>query len=76
MSNNEITLKINGMTCNHCVSSVVEELSEVSGVSNVTVDLNVGGTSSATVTTTESVASADLEAAVVEAGYTLATSDA
>lgn len=76
MNQNDITLKINGMTCGHCVSSVTEELSEVPGVSNVTVDLNVGGASVATVTTTAPVETSALEAAVAEAGYTLAASDA
>ncbi|MGO3146630.1 MAG: heavy-metal-associated domain-containing protein [Leucobacter sp.] len=76
MNQNDITLQINGMTCGHCVSSVTEELSEVAGVSNVTIDLNVGGASVATVTTTAPVEASALEAAVAEAGYTLATSDA
>ncbi len=39
MSNN-ITLKIDGMTCGHCVASVTEELNEVPGVSNVEVFLS------------------------------------
>lgn len=76
MSQNDITLNINGLTCGSCVASVSEELSEITGVSNVTVALNKGGTSVATVTTTAPVESSALEAAVTEAGYTLATSDA
>ena len=51
MSQNTITLKIDGMTCGHCVSSVTEELNGVPGVSNVEVFLSAGGTSTATVTT-------------------------
>ncbi len=76
MNQNNITLKINGMTCGHGVTSVTEELSEVSGVSGVTVDLNAGGTSIATLTTTAAVETSALEAAVAEAGYTLAPSGA
>ena len=72
MSNNDdITLKIDGMTCGHCVSSVTEELSAVPGVSNVEVALAAGGTSTATVTTDTTVESSALEAAVAEAGYSL-----
>jgi copper chaperone len=31
-----------GMTCDHCVLSVTEEVAEVAGVENVDVDLNSG----------------------------------
>ncbi|MEO9248205.1 heavy-metal-associated domain-containing protein [Citricoccus nitrophenolicus] len=68
-------LKINGMTCNHCVASVTEELQELPGVTGVEVNLVAGGTSTATVTTTApgAVAPEDLKAAVEEAGYAIAT---
>lgn len=69
MSNN-ITLKIDGMTCGHCVSSITEELNEVPGVSNVQVTLAAGGTSTAVITTNSAIESSVLEAAVTEAGYT------
>ncbi|GAA3775978.1 heavy-metal-associated domain-containing protein [Microbacterium kribbense] len=71
MDHNDITLKIDGMTCGHCVSSVTEELSAVPGVSNVEVALSAGGTSTATVTADAPVENSVLEAAVTEAGYTL-----
>jgi len=67
---NSITLKIDGMTCGHCVASVTEELLEVPGVSNVEIDLAAGGTSTATVTTSAPVEDSVLQAAVMEAGYT------
>ncbi|MGY2744638.1 heavy-metal-associated domain-containing protein [Arthrobacter sp. UYCu723] len=70
MNQNSITLKIDGMTCGHCVASVTEELSEVPGVSNVEIDLAAGGISTATVTTSAPVENSVLEAAVTEAGYT------
>ena len=76
MSETTVTLNINGLTCGSCVASVSEELSEVPGVSNVTVDLNKGGSSVATVTTTSPVEPSALEAAVTEAGYSLAPSNA
>lgn len=71
VSQNDITLKIDGMTCGHCVSSVTEELSAVPGVRKVEVDLSAGGTSTATVTTDVAVENSALEAAIVEAGYSL-----
>lgn len=37
-----ITLKIDGMTCGGCVSSVTRVLSETTGVSNAQVDLASG----------------------------------
>ncbi|WP_206476329.1 heavy-metal-associated domain-containing protein [Microbacterium sp. KRD172] len=76
MNQNDITLKIDGMTCGHCVSSVTEELNAVPGISKVEVALAAGGTSTATITTTAAVENAVLEAAVTEAGYTLVSVNA
>mgnify|MGYP002804563477 CR=1 FL=1 len=75
MSNN-LTLKIDGMTCGHCVASVTEELTAVPGVSNVEVILSAGGTSTATLSTNAPLENNVLEAAVAEAGYTLVSVDA
>lgn len=72
----QTTLKIDGMTCGHCVSSVTEELREVDGVTDVEVILSAGGTSTATVTTSAPVDPAILTQAVVEAGYTVVPADA
>lgn len=36
------TLKINGMSCQHCVTSVTEAIQNVGGVSQVSVDLDKG----------------------------------
>ncbi|MGZ3594697.1 MAG: heavy-metal-associated domain-containing protein [Syntrophales bacterium] len=33
------TVKIKGMTCNHCVMAVTKALKEIDGISNVKVDL-------------------------------------
>ena len=55
-----------GMTCQHCVASVTEEVSEVTGVSAVDVDLASG----ALRVTGDSVADDQVRAAVAEAGYT------
>ncbi|MGL5823936.1 MAG: heavy-metal-associated domain-containing protein [Nocardioides sp.] len=58
-----------GMTCGHCVASVTEELSELSGVDAVDVVLDTGRV---TVHGTEPLNPADIAAAITEAGYTLA----
>ncbi|WP_207836038.1 heavy-metal-associated domain-containing protein [Williamsia soli] len=63
------TYTVVGMTCGHCVASVTEEVSEVSGVDRVEVDLESGGL---TVHVSEPVARKEIEAAVTEAGYRLA----
>jgi copper chaperone CopZ len=56
------------MTCEHCVASVTEEVSEVAGVRDVDVDLATGAL---TVTADGPLADADVRAAVEEAGYQL-----
>lgn len=65
------TLKIDGMTCGHCVSSVKEELAEVDGVQSVSVELNAGGESPVTIESTRELSSEEIAAAVEEAGYTV-----
>jgi Copper chaperone len=63
------TYTVTGMTCEHCVTSVTEEISEIDGVTAVAVDLPTGAV---TVTSKEPVDDADIRAAVTEAGYHLA----
>ncbi|QYN34255.1 heavy-metal-associated domain-containing protein [Pseudonocardia sp. DSM 110487] len=65
----ENTYTVTGMTCGHCVASVTEEISEIDGVTDVAVDLPTGAV---TVTSSKPVDSADVRAAVEEAGYQLA----
>ncbi|MFI6583284.1 heavy-metal-associated domain-containing protein [Embleya sp. NPDC050493] len=60
------TFTVSGMTCGHCVSSVTEEVSEVSGVTDVKVELASG---LVTVTSEQPVDAEAVRAAVVEAGY-------
>ncbi|MGO1050577.1 heavy-metal-associated domain-containing protein [Crossiella sp. CA198] len=62
------TYTVTGMTCQHCVSSVTEELSEVAGVTGVAVDLPTGAV---TVTSERELTAAEVQAAVTEAGYQL-----
>ena len=60
---------VTGMTCEHCVASVSEEVGEIAGVTSVRVDLSTGGV---TVTSERPLTRAEVEAAVDEAGYHLA----
>jgi len=63
------TVAVTGMTCEHCVTSVTEEVSELDGVTAVAVDLVPGGSSSVTVTSDRPVDDAALRGAIAEAGY-------
>ena len=63
------TYTVTGMTCGHCVSAVTNELSGLSGVDDVQVDLGSG----VVTVTSEAPLDADaVRAAVDEAGYELA----
>ena len=61
------TINVTGMTCQHCVDSVTEELSEVPGVEGVTVDLATG----AVEITGSGFTKEQLASAVKEAGFAL-----
>ncbi len=66
------TLKIQGMTCNHCVMRVAKALKAVPGVQDAQVDLQKG---EAVVTYDDTkVTSEKLSFAVVEAGYKVVSS--
>jgi copper chaperone len=64
----ESTYTVKGMTCGHCVSSVTEEVGQISGVQQVDVDLPTG---KVTVTSVAPVSEEAVRAAVTEAGYEL-----
>ncbi|MDI2032209.1 heavy-metal-associated domain-containing protein [Saccharopolyspora sp. TS4A08] len=64
----ETTYHVTGMTCQHCVASVTEEVGAVDGVTDVRVDLPTGA-----VTVVGSAEEAAVRAAVEEAGYELAS---
>ncbi|MCU6482204.1 heavy-metal-associated domain-containing protein [Arthrobacter sp. A2-55] len=70
------TISISGMTCGHCVSSVMEELKSLKGVDDVSVDLNAGGISTATVTSHLTLSDEEIGEAVAEAGYLVVANDA
>lgn len=60
---------VSGMTCEHCVAAVTEEVTALPGVQAVSVDL---GSGELTVTSRDELDRAAVAAAVDEAGYTLA----
>lgn len=63
----QITLDVNGMTCNHCESAVKGALEALNGVTAVEVHLDTGKVD---VTSDEGGASiADMRAAVEDQGY-------
>ena len=62
-------LTVTGMTCGHCVASVTEELQELDGVRDVTVDLASG---QVTVLSEQPLPDDAVRGAVEEAGYEVA----
>ncbi len=62
------TYTVSGMTCEHCVASVTEELSELAGVNKVDVELASGAV---TVTSDRELGADEVRGAVTEAGYQL-----
>lgn len=63
------TITVVGMTCQHCVSAVTEEVGALDGVTGVTVDLASGRVDVASDTPIDDAA---IAAAVDEAGYEVA----
>jgi copper chaperone len=61
------TYRVEGMTCEHCVRAVTDEVSTVPGVTAVSVDL-AGGTVEVT---GDAIDDEAVAAAVDEAGYSL-----
>ena len=69
MTNSNFTVV--GMTCNSCAMTVTEEVTQVPGVQDVSVELATGRL---TVTSGSTLDPALIKAAVEDAGYRLATS--
>ena len=57
---------VSGMTCQHCVTAVTEEISAIEGVTEVQVDLPTGLVS---ITSEKPLDGAAVRAAIDEAGY-------
>ena len=62
------TFTVSGMTCEHCVASVSDEVLEIAGVTGVGVDLHTGRL---TVTSDQPVSEDEVASAVDQAGYRL-----
>lgn len=60
------TYEVTGMTCEHCVNAVKGEISQLTGVDQVNVELEGG---KVTVTSVAAVDDAEVRAAVEKAGY-------
>lgn len=66
------TFGVTGMTCEHCVAAVTQEVGNIAGVKNVDVELVPGGVSMVTVQSADALSDDALSAAIDEAGYELA----
>ena len=64
------TYRVQGMTCDHCVRAVTQEISGLEGVTDVAVELATGAV---TVTSAAPLDDVAVAAAVEEAGYELAS---
>lgn len=67
MKATEVTLKISGMTCDHCVKTVEKGIKSLKGVSRVHVDLALQKAEVAY--SPEAVTLDQIKKAVTEAGY-------
>lgn len=61
-----ITLKIDGMTCNHCVRAVTQAVQSIEPAANVEIDLDAG---TAKVATGKELNVQPIIAAIQEEGY-------
>jgi copper chaperone len=63
----EITIKISGMSCEHCVKNVKKALQNIDGVTSVDVKIGEAVLS----LDSDSVTMKDIEKAIADAGYSL-----
>lgn len=63
-----LDLKIAGMTCGHCETSITKELTKLPGAKDITVSATNG---TAQVTVDDQVSNQEISAAIDEAGYKL-----
>jgi copper chaperone CopZ len=62
------TLKVTGLSCEHCANAVTSELTGLAGVSGVSVDLVPDAVSLVTITSRAALADDAVRAALDEAG--------
>ncbi len=65
------TVNVDGMTCDHCVHAVTEEISKIPGVTDVNIDLHANAISPVTIASDQEISDSDIAEAVEEAGYTI-----
>ena len=68
----EKNIKVQGMTCDHCVNAVTGELNKISGVTGVNIALNTDAPTPVNIVADNDISDADIKSAVEEAGYTIA----
>ncbi|MEZ5118663.1 MAG: heavy-metal-associated domain-containing protein [Candidatus Nanopelagicales bacterium] len=61
-------INVQGMTCEHCVKAVAEELSALTGVTDVQIDLVPDGTSTVVVESDRALTDEQIRMALSEAG--------
>jgi copper chaperone len=76
MSTISTTVHVSGMTCGHCISAVSEEIEALEGVEEINIDLNAGGLSRVTITSTQKLSPSEIGEAVAEAGYLMVGDEA
>jgi copper chaperone len=67
----ELTLLVEGMTCQHCVNAVSQEVGALAGVEDVSIDLVLEGQSTLRVSSSDTLPRDVVAAAVASAGYTV-----
>ncbi len=67
------TYRVAGMTCDHCVAAIDEEMRKVAGVRDVVIELAPGDVTTVTITSDAPLPLDDVREAVDEAGYDLVT---
>lgn len=67
----ELTLLVQGMTCQHCVNAVSQEVGALAGVEDVSIDLVLEGQSTLRVSSSDALPRDVVAAAVASAGYTV-----
>ncbi len=65
--NNSASYSVDGMSCDHCVHAITEEVGQVPGIAQVSVDL----TAKTVTVSGETIDDAAVRAAIDEAGYTV-----
>ncbi|KAE8762193.1 heavy-metal-associated domain-containing protein [Georgenia thermotolerans] len=68
MSQTTAEYQVTGMTCDHCVRAVTQEVGAIAGVDDVAVDLATGRV---TVRSSRPLGAEEMAAAIDEAGYQL-----